>query len=1132
MIPTSWQSSLGWYTSRRLYSVLQSTAVPLRLGRGTKDKEIPTVDDDAASRSTSAADASTSSFASASPSSRGMPWGRRETAFQRQAARQRFQQAFWTLVEDRRTCYRDDVIWNKLHPYRCALTEALYADVGILHGGLFPRSPGAVDEDNIHTSTLSVSSPKCPDDTLSHSSISSSTATVPGSLLMHQLDPSSSAVAYQGREEDEKKEEKHTHIPQEKGRVWTLSQVICIAKDLPNSVKKKGIEWETNLLTDRKQTAEHLGEREMFVLDVILSTVLQSPDELTFFLKSVLAFPSTSSSSLPPECRESVGNEVVSGREAQEGMIRMEKSDLSMTTTSSSRNIPSACNHSTAAAVSAATAAAPSHSFFAPPVYAAILQSLLWLGSSGPTSCLMQSSCHTEEYGKKIHLDRERIGKLAGRYMGIALNAFRHRQYDSITGEEEQEWDEEKKNGTLPNTKSPSLLSSRAHEMDVVWNSFFVVACLAQMKTKLLDLWWNHLCVFYKEHASRSLHGSGVIERDMLKSREAEDGEVDSEEKEEEETLQNAKWEQHMAHTGNTCEVEVMGTKKKEEHPNEKETSMPSWLDLMSTMEEVEEAAEAREIMTKAHNEEGDGILSPSSLSPQTAKRRKDWCPLPYEAVLGLMAATADNSDIERTVNIFHDVMKRGLHVSSPLCFFSSPFSNCFPSPCRFHDSHHNYPSSVRAASSSCSWSSFIDILGDGKQVSRPRHDAASSSSCCSPLLRQNVQLRCFAKLLASTKFSNNEDGGLRAIVVKDIQRYISPSVLLDAPWEVLNDLFIGLSVSSAMQLVKVRSTRSSGGDEGVVVAGSTTTSSCPSSPNVGLPSASSSGKAGEIKKQGKVQDEGEKEVRPPVLWNTKKREEEKEHSGVPFFIWASLLRRCARDHLIEEAEALFRFIRVSCSCISGEEKKELVSIMIRMYATLSPPDASDALHLFVEHILRDDQLAASFVNWKRNAPTGTPSNNRSTRKEKCSISNEGVCEGRQDEEKGENASKQEEEGHPTSNTAKEKERSTHHSSAADDTLYSLLIRSADSRNASMMYFLEACADGMTLSVELFESLFGSHSHQTSLRSLQKRLPHDYTSSKLDSLIRIPTNIDAHLRREEAQREAGQPVVDSTGEGY
>lgn len=175
----------------------------------------------------------------------------------------------------------------------------------------------------------------------------------------------------------------------------------------------------------------------------------------------------------------------------------------------------------------------------------------------------------------------------------------------------------------------------------------------------------------------------------------------------------------------------------------------------------------------------------------------------------------------------------------------------------------------------------------------------------------------------------------------------------------------------------------------------------------------------------------------------------------IPFMIWASLLRRCARDHRLDEAEALYVFIRRRFSTLTSAEKQELVSIKMRMHATLKPPDSASTLSTFLKFV--------------------------------------------------------EEDGDPEGDY---------------EELYRLLITSADSSNASMMYFLEAAAAGVSLSSQLFESLIAPMS---AVQYASKKLPHDYTASRLDSLVRIPANIDAHLRREEAMAACGVPVVDSTG---
>lgn len=321
--------------------------------------------------------------------------------------------------------------------------------------------------------------------------------------------------------------------------------------------------------------------------------------------------------------------------------------------------------------------------------------------------------------------------------------------------------------------------------------------------------------------------------------------------------------------------------------------------------------------------------------------------PIPFEAVYGLLAATADNLDIERTLRVFHEANRRGLRLA---------------------------------------------VQQDGLSSLPPQSLTERSED----LAVQHIQLQILAKLMATAKISN-ADGGLRELVVKDVKRLISPDVLMTARWEIVNDVLSGLSVSSAMHLVKARSAADQEGDE-----------------------------------------------------------------AVPFFIWASLLRRCARDHYIDEAEALFSFIRFRFPSLAPMEEQELFVIMMRMYGTLSPPDAGAVLHTFL-------QRPGEGMDAKRK------------------------------------------------NTPLELQ-----------ALYSILVKGADSQNASMMYFLEACAAGVPIDVKMFDAVMGSSAR--TLRSLSKKLPFDYTSSSLDAMIRIPANVDAHLRREEAQIASGMPIYDSTGD--
>ncbi|KAH9577572.1 hypothetical protein LSM04_008546 [Trypanosoma melophagium] len=264
----------------------------------------------------------------------------------------------------------------------------------------------------------------------------------------------------------------------------------------------------------------------------------------------------------------------------------------------------------------------------------------------------------------------------------------------------------------------------------------------------------------------------------------------------------------------------------------------------------------------------------------------------------------------------------------------------------------------------------------------------------CNDKLVQMYQLKLLVKLIVTVK-SIKMDGGLRSLVIKDIRRLIDADILQSAPWGVMNDLLSGLSMPSAMQLLKFRSMQTKEGD-----------------------------------------------------------------GGIPFVLWASLLRRCARDHHIDQAESLFLFIRKRFTLTSAE-KTELVEIMLRMFATLPQPDYTSAMALFIEHVLRQ--------------PDGEPQVN------------------------------------PTS------------------TLYALLVRAGDSRSAAMMTFLEACAAGVGVSEEMCEAVMNANRNNT-VAALSLKLPHDYHASKLDALVHIPANVDAHLRREEAMKLRGKSIVDSTGE--
>ncbi|CAM37595.1 conserved hypothetical protein [Leishmania braziliensis MHOM/BR/75/M2904] len=360
--------------------------------------------------------------------------------------------------------------------------------------------------------------------------------------------------------------------------------------------------------------------------------------------------------------------------------------------------------------------------------------------------------------------------------------------------------------------------------------------------------------------------------------------------------------------------------------------------------------------------------------------------PVPYQAAHAVLAWCAQSREMERALNYFNVVNQRGvtLHTTT------------MP--------HVSLPSE----------------LAEGFT----RAGCLSSPSTRTPL--QQLQLALLVKLMASTK-SIKMDGGLRALVVRDVQRQVTPDVLYTAPWGVINDLISGLSVASAMQLLRQCSSFSAA----AAVSSTTTKKRNPSEDRAG---------DGEAAVGSAVKDRGRREI--------------------PFFVWASLLRRCCREHLQDEAESLFLFLRKQFP-ITAPEKRELIEIMMRMYTTMHPADFPSAMDVFLQHVLR--------------TPEGEPK------------------------------------------------------VEPDAVLYGLLIKSADSRNAAMMVFLEACAAGVALTEEVFEALMSSTQYKR-LAWLSRKLPHDYAASSLDAQLKIPANADAHLRREEALRARGKPLYDSTGD--
>lgn len=360
---------------------------------------------------------------------------------------------------------------------------------------------------------------------------------------------------------------------------------------------------------------------------------------------------------------------------------------------------------------------------------------------------------------------------------------------------------------------------------------------------------------------------------------------------------------------------------------------------------------------------------APSGSPAPTAAR----CPLPYQAIHAVLSWCAGARDIERVLRYYHASDQRG--VTAPL------------------DLNGHYPDGLQPT----------QLIPSGGLTTRSNDTKV-----------QQLQLALLAKLMATVK-SIKMDGGMRGIVVKDIQRLIDEEVLYSAPWGVVNDVLSGLSTSSGMALLRQCSTEFS--PASVEAAD---TSESPDS----------------------------------------KHRSEQRRRPIPFYIWASFLRRCCHSHYLDEAESLFLFLRKAFP-LSSSEKRELVEIMLRMYATLRPPNFCAMLDLFLQHVVRTPDGEAEI--------------------------------------------------------------------AVDATMYELLIKGADSRNAGMMIFLEACAAGTPMTPELFEALMGTSQCQA-LASLSRKLPNEYTSSSLDEQLKIPANVDAHLRREEALRARGKPSYDSTGD--
>ncbi|KAG5493924.1 hypothetical protein JKF63_01756 [Porcisia hertigi] len=358
---------------------------------------------------------------------------------------------------------------------------------------------------------------------------------------------------------------------------------------------------------------------------------------------------------------------------------------------------------------------------------------------------------------------------------------------------------------------------------------------------------------------------------------------------------------------------------------------------------------------------------------------------VPYQAAHAVLSWCAQSREMEKALNFFNGVNQRGVTVHADTMPNTS-----LPSELVEH------------------------LARPGCLTSPSTHIAV-----------QELQLALFVKLMASTK-SLQMVGGLRALVVRDVQQQITPAVLYAAPWGVINDFIAGLSVPSAMELLR----RCSSSAVAVDAAPPTATKSGPSD-----------------------RESGSESTMDSDPQSTRRRE-------IPFYVWASLLRRCSREHLQDEAESLFVFLRKKFP-ITAQEKRELIEIMMRMYATLLPADFPSTMDVFLQHVLR--------------TPEGEPK------------------------------------------------------VQPDSVLYGLLVKAADSRNAAMMVFLEACAAGVSLTEEVFEALMRSTQYKT-IASLSRKLPHDYSASTLDAQLKIPADADAHLRREEALRARGKPLYDSTGD--
>jgi hypothetical protein len=185
----------------------------------------------------------------------------------------------------------------------------------------------------------------------------------------------------------------------------------------------------------------------------------------------------------------------------------------------------------------------------------------------------------------------------------------------------------------------------------------------------------------------------------------------------------------------------------------------------------------------------------------------------------------------------------------------------------------------------------------------------------------------------------------------------------------------------------------------------------------------------------------------------------------VPFAVWMRVFRRLCQLHKVSEAESMYAFFRTKF-VLAPRQRNAVVTALLRMHCTASPPNFAAAAHLFTCDIA---QAPVSAVD-------------RATRE------------------------------------AAVKPNAVH---------YRLLIAAADSADAAHALWIEALADGIVPNASFYRALAEATS-QFATRSLQSRLP-DFLPSAFDAGLSMPGDADAHRARAEALTAMGKRVVDGSG---